>query len=168
MRVYAIALTTAAVSALIFTAGAPATRTSGRVIRFIEVEKASSDVFLDVDQNDQPSVGDSIMTNPTLYAWAKGGGRGAHIGHARVQCTFEGRSPNNPEGVRGAFCQGTFFFHGGTVGAEGYVNFSDEKVTVPVVGGTGAYEGARGTFSSRTTHDTSAGSVSADIIRLLP
>src|SRR5215471_16168024 len=164
---YFFGLVAVALGALVISAVAPAAG-GGRVLRFIEVERTSNDVFVDINGDGKPAAGDSFMQTSQLYAWAKGGGRGAHIGHVRVMCTLEGVSTTNPERVRGAFCQGTFFLRGGTVGAAGYVRFTSPTTNVPVTGGTGAYAGSRGTFTSRTLRDNSEVTISADIMRLLP
>jgi hypothetical protein len=152
----------AAVFVLAATA-APA-KESGRVIRFIEVDNERADVFTDADHNNRPSFGDSFAGSLVLYAWAEGGGRGKRIGHAKTMCSF--MSGN------GAFCQGTFFLPGGTIEGQSYIKLTN-KITVAVVGGTGAYAGARGTFTSRQINDTRDAdgnfvSLSADVIRLVP
>ena len=159
MRTYLMAFAAAAVVALIVTTAAPAAGT-GRVIRFLEVDNQRADVFIDADHNNVESPGDIFMGSFVLYAWANGGGRGDRIGHARVMCTFRGRSS--------AYCDGTFFLPGGTVVAQSYIRFSNAPITIPITGGTGAYLGARGTFTSRSIRDNSEVSLSADVIRLLP
>lgn len=163
MRTYFVVLAAAAVAALLVSSAAPAAG-GGRVIRFLEVDNEGDDVFIDADHNSRPSPGDSFIASPVLYAWAKGGGRGARIGHAKIMCAFEHEN--------GAFCQATFFLPGGTIQAQSYVRLASH-IKVPVVGGTGTYAGARGTFTTRNIRDARDAegnfvSVSADVIRLLP
>jgi hypothetical protein len=163
MHRYLVVLAAAAVAALLVSAAAPAAG-SGRVIRFIEVDNERAGVFTDADRNNRPSFGDSFAGSLVLYAWAEEGGRGKRIGHAKTMCSFLGGN--------GAFCQGTFFLPGGTIEGQSYIKMTN-KITVAVVGGTGVYGGARGTFTSRQIRDTRDAdgnfvSISADVIRLLP
>ena len=160
MRSYFVVLAAAAVAALLVSSAAPAAGGGPRVIRFLEVDKSRGDIFVDTDHNNRGSTGDIFMGSFRLHAWARGGGRGQRIGHAKVMCTFRGESS--------AFCTGTFFIPGGSVVGEGYIRFSNAPFTIPVVGGTGAYAGARGTFSSRSIRDNGEVSLAADVIRLLP
>jgi hypothetical protein len=165
-KVFALAALTATCVAAVFAvaaAAAPAAE-SGRVIRFIEVDNERADRFVDADHNNRASLGDSFAGSLKLYAWAEGGGRGKRIGHAEILCTFA--SANS------AFCQGAFFLPGGRIEGQGYTKLAG-TVKVVVTGGTGAYAGARGTFTSRQIRDTRDAygnfvSVSADVIRLLP
>jgi hypothetical protein len=163
MHRYLVVLAAAAVAALLISAAAPAAG-SGRVIRFIEVDNERADVFHDADRNNRPSFGDSFAGSPVLYAWGEEGGRGKRIGHAKIMCSLLKED--------GAFCRGTFFLPGGTVEGQSFLRL-DDKITVAVVGGTGAYAGARGTFTSRQIRDARDAdgnfvSISADVIRLLP
>ncbi len=159
MRIFFAVLAAAAVGSLLISAAAPAAG-GGRVIRFLEVDQQRNDLYVDSDHNNRESTGDIFMGSFQLYSWAKAGGRGQRIGHAKVMCTFRGESS--------AFCTGTFFIPGGSVVGEGYIRFSNAPFTIPVVGGTGAYAGARGTFTSRSIKDNGEVSLSADVIRLLP
>ena len=159
MRTFFAVLAAAAVASLLISAAAPAAG-GGRVIRFLEVDQQRNDLYIDSDHNNTESAGDIFMGNFALYSWAKGGGRGQRIGHARVMCTIRSTS--------GSFCTGTFFIPGGSVVGEGFIRFSNAPIKIPVVGGTGAYAGARGTFTSRSIRDNSEVSLSADVIRLLP
>lgn len=165
-KVFALAALAATCVAAVFVLGAAAApaKESGRVIRFIEVDNDRTGRFIDADKNNRASFGDSFAGNLVLYAWAEEGGRGKRIGHAKVMCTFAGSS--------GAFCQGTFFLPGGTIVGQSYTRLED-TIKIPVVGGTGAYAGARGTFTSKQIRDTRDAdgnfvSISADVIRLLP
>jgi hypothetical protein len=159
-----VALAAAAAGALLISSAAPAAG-GGRVIRFLEVSNSATDVFVDADHNNRPSAGDTFIASRVLYAWAKGGGRGARIGHLKMMCTFASAGDG--------FCEGTFFLPGGTIVAQTYARLFRNTNRAPVIGGTGAFAGARGTFTSRgirnttdaTGHDVA---LSADVIRLLP
>jgi hypothetical protein len=130
MRSYLVVLTAADAAAPLISAAAPAAG-GGRVIRFLEVDNARGDVFIDADHNNRESTGDIFMGSFVLYAWAKGGGRGERMGHAKVMCTFRGASS--------AYCTGTFFIPGGSVVGESFIHFSNAPIKIPVIGGTGAY-----------------------------
>jgi Dirigent-like protein len=128
------------------------------VIRFPEVETEANDLFYDADRNKRPSFGDSFARSLVLYE-DKQPGRGKRIGRAKTLCSFDNGA--------GGFCQGTFFLPGGTIQGQSYIKL-EGKTTVAVVGGTGIYAGARGTFTSKQISDTKDASVSADVIRLIP
>jgi hypothetical protein len=159
MRTYFAVLAAAAAAALVVSAATLAAG-NGRVIRFLEVDNSRADTFIDADHNNTESTGDIFMGSFVLYSWAKGGGRGERMGHARVMCTFRGASS--------AYCTGTFVLPGGSVVGESFIHFSNAPIKIPVIGGTGAYVGARGTFTSRNIRDNGDVSLSADVIRLLP
>ena len=129
-----------------------------RTLRFLEVSwSESKSTLVDHNQNNRPDVGDVLISGSDLYSWS-GGKRGGHIGVVRVVCMFV--APN------AAHCRGTFSLPGGTFEALGYVYFGTTR-RLPIVGGTGIYLGARGTFTS-TTVGGPRSAKSADTVRLLP
>ena len=129
-----------------------------RTLRFLEVWwPDSKSTFVDHNQNNRTDVGDAFIGGSDLYFWA-GGKRGAHVGVIRVVCTLA--APNAGQ------CQGTLSLPGGTLQTAGYVRFGT-TTRVPIVGGTGIYLGARGTFTSTTIGGH--GSLKSTVtIRLLP
>jgi hypothetical protein len=146
----------AAVSLLVtgFALSAPGPRT----LRFLEVSwPDSKSTFVDHNQNNRRDVGDAFISGSDLYSWA-GGKRGAHIGVIRVVCTIA--APNAGQ------CQGSFSLPGGTLETAGYVHFGT-TTRVPIIGGTGIYFAAHGTFTS-TTIGRPDSLKSAATIRLLP
>jgi hypothetical protein len=150
------ALGVVAVASVIVTASSLAAGGSGKTINFIEVGRPAEDRFIDHNGNQRPDPGDSFMATEDLYRWA-GVKRGAHLGRSEVICTLATRSAGH--------CTGTFFLPGGTIQAAGYVQLESGPVDkVAIVGGTGIYAGARGTFTSRDI----GRDVSADSFRLLP
>jgi hypothetical protein len=129
------------------------------------VDQQRNDLYFDADHKNRESTSDIFMGSFAPHSWAKGGGRGGRIGHARVMCTFRGASS--------AYCDGTFFIPGGSVVVQSFIRFSNAPISIPITGGTGAYVGAGGTFTSRNIRDTRDAdgnfvSLSADVIRLLP
>jgi hypothetical protein len=163
------ALAAALVTVAAFMAAAAPAQDGDTVIRFLELQNEADDLFSDADRNKRPSFGDSFAGSMMLYeegsALSKNGQpRGKRIGHAKIMCSFErGES---------AFCQGTFFLPGGTIQGQSYIKLAN-NLTVAVVGGTGKYAGARGTFTSkqlRNWKDAKGNyvSVASDAITLLP
>ncbi len=139
-KVFALAALAATCVAAVFVlaaAAAPA-KESGRVIRFIEVDNERTDLFSDADHNNRPSFGDSFAGEPCALrvvrrrrAWQA---HRAGQDHVLV-----------PERGWRRSCRGTFFLPGGTIEGQSYIKL-DNNLTVAVVGGTGAYAGARGTW----------------------
>jgi hypothetical protein len=80
------------------------------------------------------------MTASDLYRWV-GARRGGRLGRLQRVCIFATGSAGN--------CAGTLYLPAGTVRVQGYVDFDHGPDVVAVVGGTGAYLGARGTFTSQ-------------------
>ena len=129
-----------------------------RTLRFLEVSwPDSKSTFVDYNQNSRRDVGDTLISGSDLYSWA-GGKRGSHLGLIRVICTMA--APNAGQ------CHGTFSLRGGTLETAGYVHFGT-TTRVPVIGGTGIYRGATGTFTSTTIGGPDS-LKSAATIRLLP
>jgi hypothetical protein len=112
-----------------------------RTLRFLELSwPESKSTFVDHNQNNRPDFGDAFISGSDLYSWA-GGKRGAHVGVIRLTCTLVGANAGQ--------CQGTFSLPGGTLETAGYIHFSS-TTRVPIIGGTGIYFAAQGTFTSRT------------------
>lgn len=131
----------------------------GRTIKFLEVDRVAQDRFLDRNGNQRPDAGDTFFATEDLYRWA-GVKRGARIGRSELMCILATRGAGH--------CMGTFYLPGGTLQAEGYVQLSSGPVdTVAIIGGTGVYAGARGTFTSREIGGPES-DASSDTIRLLP
>ncbi len=170
-KVFALAaLAATCIAAVFILAAAASAQNDDTVVRFLEVQSESDDLFYDADHNKRPSFGDSFAGSLVLYDEAsvlsKKGKlqRGKRIGHAKIMCSF-GYGEN-------AFCQGTFFLPGGTIQGQSYIKLSN-NITVAVVGGTGKYAGARGTFTSKQIRDWKDAkgnftSLASDTITLLP
>ena len=151
------ALTLVLVATLVPVAGSGAAGGSSR-IDVLEVENFATDRFVDRDHDQHPDAGDVLMGTSDLYWWA-GGKRGARAGRLEVICTLAGEDAGH--------CQATAFLPAGSIQLQGYVNFASAVPRVAIVGGTGRYEGARGTFSSRHIGGEASGK-SADTFSLLP
>jgi hypothetical protein len=103
-----------------------------------------------------PAPGEGITFSGTVYSWA-GTKRGAPIGHARAICIVT-------SGTNG-ICSGAISLPSGSIVLLGPEEFSGNSTTedIPIVGGTGAYVGARGYMHSTSIGHTSA---SADVIHI--
>jgi hypothetical protein len=139
---------------------------SGQTITFRELNKGSRFGYIDNPPRNtrhqrRPvfSIGDQfVFANPLSDA-------SGNIGELRAICTLTKRaSAPNGNAINPAhpFCTGAFVTTKGTLFVE-TVDSGDKATEGAVVGGTGAYVGARGTFTSAPTK-TGAN----DVVTLLP
>lgn len=130
---------------------APAVANAKTVISFKEIDKGSTFTFVDnAPKAANPrrptiSAGDLFVISIPLQNT-----RGESAGTLRAQCTFT-KGTKNPNRGGEAVCYGVFSFTNGTIDVlVGTRDINSTKTTGGVVGGTGAYAGARGTFTSVT------------------
>jgi hypothetical protein len=128
-----------------------------RTIRFLEVARTTHGRLIDHNGNGQPDIGDSLATASDVYRW-EGSRRGPRLGHIWRLCTLATRTTGN--------CAATVFLPDGTVRIYGYVNFDRSQDELAVLGGTGAYLGMRGSFTSQPLGGQGS-TRSADLLRLL-
>ena len=158
------ALAAAAAAAAVVAAPVLAdTSSDGHTITFRELNKGSRFNYIDNPprnpHNRRPvfSVGDQFaLANPLADSSGK-------LGELRALCTFTKKAraqdnvnPGHP------FCTGAFVLKSGTLFIE-TTDAGGSKTTGAVVGGTGSYVGARGTFQSVSTK-----SGANDSVTLLP
>lgn len=95
-----------------------------------------------------PRPGDRVFLNDALYAW-NGAHRGARVGHVDSELQF--RSTFSHKGAS-ADITGQVYLPGGSVLVDG-IGFipstGPASFTLPVIGGTGKYIGARGELDTR-------------------
>jgi hypothetical protein len=136
----------------------------GQTLTFREVDKGSRFMYIDNPPRNKGhrrpvfSVGDQfVLGNPLADASGK-------IGELRATCTLTKKAPASERGVNQGhpFCTGAFVLKAGTLFVE-TVDSGAKSTNGAVVGGTGAYVGARGTFTSTNTK-TGAN----DVVNLLP
>jgi hypothetical protein len=132
-----------------------------QALHLLDVSESATPVFR---TQGPPRAGDRVFAVDGLYAWA-GAQRGARVGHVDATLTFM-----TGFGAHGAKVDvdGQLFLPGGSIAVGGIARFSEgpSRFSLPVVGGTGRYAGARGSLS---VHDiTSNGDKSAFDIQLLP
>jgi hypothetical protein len=153
--VAAAAVTTASVLAAGGSAQAPGPRT----LVFNEAQRGATFRFVDnpprsrgkTERTTTISMGDSFaFTNPLI----NGAGQRSGVFHATCVATRGGRL-----GSAFVLCHGVAKLQDGDIALEAATRISDDSVTASITGGTGAYNGARGTFTSlsgqrRPTTDT--------------
>jgi hypothetical protein len=123
----------AAALTIVLPTAAAASRSSASVSasQTIKFVVAFHDVQLDLGKKG-PSVGDErIFADSLLDA------KGRKVGHDAGVCTFTTLAP--PE----AACYITFFLSGGQIATQ-FLNAPPPRKVAAIVGGTGAYRGARG------------------------
>jgi len=140
-------LAAAAVVAVL--AAAPAAAQAPRTITFKERDKGSTFKFIDNPpraanpRRARPGLGDMfVISNPLVSD------SGARRGTLRASCVITGASRRSTP----ALCYGVFSLKEGQLVAVVSTTNIDTKVTNgAIIGGTGAYAGARGTFRSTST-----------------
>ena len=131
-----------AATSLALAAVPAAAQAPGPALKFKERNKGATFKFIDNPPSAKrrgPSAGDMfVISNPLVSA------TGAKRGTLRATCTFSSRTA--------VVCYGVFTLKEGQLVAVVSTNNIDAKTTTgAIVGGTGVYEDARGTFTSRTT-----------------
>lgn len=163
--VAAVAVAAAGASIIAVTGGS-ATEPGERTLKFVEQSVDSNGVFIDAPplspgtgEDTRPGPGDSFMFND-LVLNAAGAKR---VGVTRGICTFQ-KVTNDFVGSL-AICNLSYVLKDGTIALYGPVKFG-APITVAVIGGTGAYEGARG--SATNTERKNSEVLSDTVIHLLP
>ena len=130
----------AAVGAVILLPGAGSAQTGGgQTIKLVESGNGPFK-FIDmppkVTRKRGPSTGDEL-----IFANKLTDASGKAAGTLMATCTFTPR--------RGTLlCDGVFKLASGTISGTGISSASSRKTTISITGGTGAYEGARGSVTS--------------------
>jgi hypothetical protein len=147
-----VILAAAAVAVVAGTVVAQSGAAGGQTITFKELNKGSRFDFVDNAPKSKPhaapvfSIGDQVVfVNPITDD------KGA-AGELRATCTFTKKAKGNDAGFANAhpYCSGAYILRDGTLFA--VTSDAGGQVTHgAIVGGTGAYVGAHGTFSSTTT-----------------
>jgi hypothetical protein len=124
----------------------------GKTITFHELNKGSRFGYVDNPPRNKPhrrpvfSIGDQfVLANPLA-------GTNGRIGELRATCALTKRAPATDNGFTAAhpFCTGAFILKDGALFVQA-VDAGGDVTSGAVVGGTGLYAGARGTFTSATT-----------------
>jgi len=152
-----VALASVAGAGLVAAALAQPSSQSQRTIRFLEIARTAQWQLIDHNGNGRPDMGDSLAGAFDVFRW-EGSRRGARLGHIWRLCILATRTTGN--------CAATVYLPDGTVRIFGYVDFDQAPDELAVLGGTGAYLGTRGSFSSQPLGGKSS-TRSSDLIRLL-
>ena len=135
----AAAISTLAVGGAAFTSGSSAEGLAGQSRILHLVEKGGDLRFVDnpprAKHSYDFSAGDIVIVSRDLYTR-----KGAGAGSLRIVCVVKDQTTQQ--------CNGTETLSGGTLEVAG-VSSPAPSTTVAVIGGTGAYNGARGTSKSR-------------------
>jgi len=107
-------------------------------------------------KGDKPAPGDAVIIRLKMFSPT-----GTAIGSAYTECVKVGRAG----GLRAPLqCMQTYNFRDGQIVTAGVVRFSDlESISIPIVGGSGAYRGASGQL---TAGEPVKGFASVDVLHL--
>ena len=137
-------------------AAAPGAAVKPQKINLLMVD--TSIVDINVDPNSPPTVGKQFVIESDFYKW-NGSKRGAHVGTVQTVCTFTKITGNGYWQV----CTGAALLPGGQVTVAGSI-LQGAVFDIPVVGGTGAYAGARGYVRIRSIGNGNTGKSAARIV----
>jgi hypothetical protein len=158
--VFASATAAAILVVAILAAGGSAQQPGERT--FVLIETGGTFSFVDVPpkapnrRNPRISAGDMLAITSQLR---QGGQR---VGNLYAECIAVRRARRFN---RARFqCNGSFDLRDGTLALSAVLKGNQENPTIAVIGGTGAYEGARGSVTSRNL----SGDRTEDTVHLLP
>jgi len=137
--------------ALVFAAGA-SSAVKPLTLNLLEVQTAFTPTGgLDPTYNTVPKVGQGFVIESAFYKW-NGTKRGAQVGTLQVVCTTT--KQNSAPSYQGwVICTGAALFGGSQVAVAGSIKQSN-NFSIPIVGGTGVYAGARGYVQVESINDT--------------
>jgi hypothetical protein len=146
-----VAVLVAAVTCLAVLAPSASALKKPRVFTLLELERGGRPLG-DAIGDRPPVSGDQFFALNDLYRWT--GKRGIRVGHDRVLTTFiTGFGPTFSHRALALF-EAQVYLPDGTLFGEGYGSLRPDGPStfkVPVVGGTGVYENARGYVSVLNT-----------------
>jgi hypothetical protein len=130
---------------------------SPRVFSLLELPGAERSLGFEFDQ--PPRGGDQFGFVDPLYRWA-GTERGARVGRVEVMATFQTGFGADFSQHAAVLIIAQAYIPGGTVLVQGYGRINPDgpsKFTLPVIGGTGIYENARGYVKVRDLGNGNSG-----------
>jgi hypothetical protein len=146
--------------AIVLAAGGSAQQPGERTLTFTERNNLATFKLVDNPPRSREggrlSLGDMFVFASPLFDAANE----SRVGRLASTCTVVKRGSFDTAGFQ---CASSFRLRDGTIEAQGLSGFGLTSVRFAVVGGTQAYEGARGTFTG-----TGSGRTSTDVIHLLP
>ena len=150
MRKYVVALAIAMSVMAAWGASASAI-SSPQVFSLLDISRNTGEPINGFTFNSPPQAGDQFSITDDLYKWA-GTKQGAHAGRVRGIGTFVTSFGPNFSRPAVVLYVVQAYLHGGSVLVEGYAvekANGPAKFTLPVVGGTGIYDNARGYVTVR-------------------
>jgi Dirigent-like protein len=154
------AAVTATFLAIVLASSGSAQQPGERTLTFIERNNLATFKLVDNPPRSRGgarlSLGDMLVFASPLFDAANE----SRVGRLASTCTVIKRGSFDTAGFQ---CATSFRLPDGTIEAQGLAGFGRTSVRFAVVGGTQAYEGARGTFTG-----TASGRTSTDVIHLLP
>jgi hypothetical protein len=127
----------------------------------LEIDESDASVNLGFDFQRLPRPGDQFAFKSGLYKWA-GTKRGAKVGRDEGHCTFVRVAGNEQHLSLDAHCAASFVLPSGSMIAEAFLSLPEGPLNtdIPIIGGTGAYAGARGFVHIRDLGNGDAGHTS--------
>ena len=160
------ALVAAATAAAIAVTSGNAQAPGERTVTFVERSNDAGTVVADVppfmkSKHDAPGKGDTVLFPSTVLDSTGATKLGTFVG----RCTLLKATKHFVGSI--SICDGIYNLGTGTITAAAFLTFNNKPITFAVTGGTGAYEGARG---SGTTTDRPGNNnpLSDTVIHLLP
>jgi hypothetical protein len=160
------AVATAIAALVVVTSGGTAQTPDGRTLTFFEADKRSTFHFVDTaprsptrnlgSRRFRASVGDRFLFSNPIFD---------HEGGTRIGTTYATADVVKGGSARKLrlLAHGIFKLRGGQLVAEALLDFGSNTTTGGIIGGTTAYEGARGQFTSKQVKTGSQ-----DTVHLLP
>jgi hypothetical protein len=139
-RLGVLALVLVCAGLAVSAAGASAATRSGSTVKTMHFLDLTTSFGESGAQNQMPKAGDRFWFHDEVYTW-QGAHRGAHVGHVNIVATVV--APNV------AYITAVATLPGGTLSISGENNFAATGDRLAIVGGTGAYAGARGELITR-------------------
>jgi len=150
----------ATILAVLLASSGSAQQPGERTLTFIERNNLATFKLVDNPPRSREggrlSLGDMFVFAQRLFDAANE----RRVGRLATTCTVIKRGSSDTAGFQ---CATSIRLRDGTIEAQGLSGFGQTSVRFAVVGGTQAYEGARGTFAASTS-----GRTSTDVIHLLP
>ena len=163
LRLVAPAAVAAAVLVIVLASSGSAQQPGERTLTFTERDTAGTFKLIDIrpknrrgTRNPRLSIGDSFAFRGPLFDAANQ----SRVGEIGGTCTF---LKSGTFETATSHCIASMRLADGSIAFQGFVRFGSRTTTIAVVGGTGAYEGARGSLRSTEGRRTST-----DVVHLLP
>jgi hypothetical protein len=149
----------ALVLAVLAVAATPLAAVKPQRINLLEVQRSFVGTGgLDTTSNTPPKIGQGFVLESDYYRW-DGRKRGAHFGTLQIVCTFTKIGSSGWWEV----CAGAVLLPKGQITLAGSV-LQGAVLSVPVVGGTGIYTGAKGYARSKSIGGEASGKFADTIV----